>query len=159
VFAEVDRSRVLDVVAVERLCERSTGRRGLKPLRALLAEHHGPVAETRSELERRFLDLCREAELPPPAVNIVVAGFEVDTLWRDRQLIVEIDGFAYHRSRAAFERDRARDRHLQLAGYRVLRITDRMLVSDGAAVVRAIRSLLGLRGASPLTESRPQQLS
>lgn len=143
VFAEVDRSRLLDLVAIERLCERSTGRRGLKLLRALLAEHRGAVPETRSELERRFLGLCCEAELPPPVVNVVVAGFEVDALWQEQRLVVEIDGFAYHRSRVAFERDRERDRHLRLTGCRVLRITDRMLANDAAAVVGAIRSLLG----------------
>jgi very-short-patch-repair endonuclease len=37
-----------------------------------------------------------------------VGGFEVDFLWRERRLIVETDGFRHHRTRRAFERDRAR---------------------------------------------------
>jgi Protein of unknown function (DUF559) len=144
-FEQAERSQLLDLVAIERLCDRSPGRHGLKPLRSLLAAHRESVAEIRSELERQFLELCQDARLPPPAVNVVVAGIEVDALWRDRRLIVELDGFAYHRSRAAFERDRARDRHLQLAGYRVLRLTHHMLTKDAAAVASAVRSLLGDR--------------
>ena len=60
----------------------------------------------------------------------------------DGSLVVELDGHDSHRTRAAFERDRQRDTALQLAGYRVLRITYRRLQSDPAAVLGAVRSLL-----------------
>ena len=86
--------------------------------------------------------LCADAGLPTPAVNVLVAGFEVDALWTKARLVVELDGFAYHRSRAAFERDRARDAALQLAGFRVLRITHRRLETEAAVVVEMLRSLL-----------------
>jgi very-short-patch-repair endonuclease len=76
-----------------------------------------------------------------------VAGFEVDAAWLGRQLIVELDGYAFHRTRAAFERDRARDIALQVAGYRVLRVTSRRLLDEPTEVVRAIRLLL--RPADP----------
>jgi very-short-patch-repair endonuclease len=88
------------------------------------------VFRQRSELEERFLVLCREAGLPPPAVNVRLAGHEVDMAWADRRLVVELDGFAYHRTHAAFERDRARDASLQLAGHRVLRVTARRLARE-----------------------------
>src|SRR5207302_645130 len=127
-FEEAERLQLLDVRAIRRLCERSAGRRGLGPLGNLLSNHMRPLPETRSELERLFVDLCRAAALPPPALNVSVAGFEVDAVWQDRGLVVELDGFAFHRTRAAFERDRARDATLQLAGYRVLRLTARRLV-------------------------------
>jgi hypothetical protein len=42
-----------------------------------------------------------------------VAGFTVDAVWPAQQLIVELDGYAFHGTRAAFERDRARDAELQ----------------------------------------------
>lgn len=51
-------------------------------------------------------------------------------------------GFAYHRDRAAFERDLERDAILQLAGYRVLRFTHRRMESKPAAVIGALRGLL-----------------
>lgn len=40
-------------------------------------------APTRSELERRFLSLCRRRRIREPEVNVAVAGFVVDFLWRD----------------------------------------------------------------------------
>lgn len=93
---------------------------------------------TRSELERRFLALCRRHGLPAPQVNARVDGFLVDFLWRDRKLIVETDGYRYHRGRAAFEDDRARDLRLKLLGYDVLRLTERQLA---AGAIEAIRRL------------------
>ena len=45
----------------------------------------------------------------------MVGGHEVDMLWREQRLVVEVDGFAYHSGRAAFERDRRRDAALQAA--------------------------------------------
>ena len=42
-------------------------------------------------------------------------------------MIVELDGFEGHGTRRAFEDDRVRDATLQLAGYRVIRITWRRL--------------------------------
>ena len=128
-FEEAERLELLNLTAVSRLGERSHGRHGLKPLNSVLSETYAPLPETRSELERRFLDLCR-ACIPPPVTNVTVAGFTVDAYWPDRRLVVELDGFAFHRTRGAFERDRARDAELQLAGYRVLRITARRLERD-----------------------------
>lgn len=152
-FEQAERLRLLDLAAVSRLCEDSPGRRALRPLATLLPQLRSAVPETRSELERRFLDLCRAAGLPEPAVNVVVEGFEVDVLWANERLVVELDGYAYHRTRAAFERDRSRDATLQIAGYRVLRVTHRMLETDPGAVIDTIRSLLD-PGQSPAHPGR-----
>lgn len=138
---EAQRLRLLDLAAIQDVCERSRGRHGLRALCTVLAEVEEPLS-VRSELERRFARLCEEANLPSPALNVTVAGFEVDAHWPRRRLIVELDGFAHHRTRAAFERDRLRDADLQLAGYRVLRITARRLDREPAATVAALRTLL-----------------
>jgi uncharacterized protein DUF559 len=111
-------------------------------LRALLATHIGPSPETRSALEHRFLDLCHRAGLPTPAINVPVCDYEVDALWPAQRLVVELDGYAFHHARKAFESDRTRDAALQLAGYRVLRVTHRRLVDDPSAVIETIRKLL-----------------
>jgi len=141
-FEEAERLRLLDVRAVERLLERRPGRRGLKQMRKLLTDSTGPPPATRSELERLFIDVCEDAGLPRPTVNAVIAELEVDVVWTDRRLVVELDGHAFHRTRAAFERDRVRDAALQVAGYRVLRITHRRLVHDPAGVAETVRALL-----------------
>ncbi len=73
---------------------------------------------------------------------------EVDLLWRRERLIVEVDGFAYHSTRQAFERDRARDAALQAAGYRVVRLTWRQIAYEPLAVVVQLARLLAA-SASP----------
>lgn len=97
---------------------------------------------TRSEAERRLKALCRAAGLPASRTNARVAGWEVDALWPAQKLVVEIDGFAYHRSRQAFERDRRKDARLQAAGYRVVRITWRRLRYESYAVAADLALLL-----------------
>jgi very-short-patch-repair endonuclease len=144
---ESERLGLFDLRAIERVCERNHGRRGLRPLLALLPSL-APAPETRSELERRFVHLCAEAELPTPVMNAQVAGFEVDALWPEHRLVVELDGYAFHRTRAAFERDRVRDAALVLAGYRVLRITARRFRDDPDSVADTIRRLVAPGGSS-----------
>jgi very-short-patch-repair endonuclease len=99
--------------------------------------------DIRSEAESLLVDLCRQSGLPLPATNVLVEGFLVDAFWPRHGLIVEVDGYEFHRTRQAFERDRERDAVLTLAGYRVLRVTYRRLLHESAAVANTIRSLLG----------------
>jgi very-short-patch-repair endonuclease len=97
---------------------------------------------TRSELEGKLLALCRRHRLPLPEVNVRIGSFTVDFLWRDRRLVVEVDGYWAHGSRSAFESDRARDVELQLLGYDVARFTWRQLSDRPKDVVGALRQLL-----------------
>ena len=97
---------------------------------------------TRSELERRFLQLCRRHRLPSPEVNARVGDHVVDFVWRRSGLIVETDGYRYHRGRATFEHDHARQARLVAAGYEVLRFTWRQLIDDPTEVVAAVRARL-----------------
>jgi very-short-patch-repair endonuclease len=126
---------------LERLLERAARQPGAPALRDLLQRHGAPVM-TRSEAERRMLALVRAAGLPPSDVNVRVCGHEVDMLWRAERLIVEIDGFEYHRTREAFERDRLRDARLQAAGYRVMRVTWRQILEQPEAVVARVAQAL-----------------
>jgi very-short-patch-repair endonuclease len=123
--------------------ERYRGRRGIGRLKKLL-EGADPPTLTRSEAEERFLALVRAAGLPAPEVNVRVHGHEVDFLWREQRLIVEVDGFQFHSARAAFERDRGRDAELQAAGMRVLRVTWRQVVdAPYATLTNLVRALGG----------------
>jgi Protein of unknown function (DUF559) len=140
-FENADRLRLLDLTAVEQIVRRNPGRRALRPLLALLPSLR-PAPETRSELERFFLDVCSDAGLPTPVMNATVEGFEVDAHWPGQRLIVELDGYEFHRTRAAFERDRARDAVLQAGGHRVVRLTQRQLTNEPAATAKLIRRLL-----------------
>lgn len=67
------------------------------------------------------------------------------------KLVVEVDG-PYHEQR--LEEDRARDRHLEAAGYRVLRFTNATVDDDLATVVSVIRCALCEPSASEGASSR-----
>ena len=138
-FEEAERRRLLDMRALDELCERSKGRHGLKPMRTVLLRCSSSVADARSELEKRFVELLREAGLPMPAMNVSV---EVDAHWPGTTLIVELDSYRHHSPQSAFERDRERDVVLKLAGYEVLRLTYRMVTDSPADVAKIIRRLL-----------------
>lgn len=98
--------------------------------------------QTRSELEYLFLRLCRRHRLPPPEVNVRIGSFIVDFLWSDRMLIVETDGYRYHRGRSVFEDDRDRDLKLRALGYEVIRLSHRQVVDEPQPVVAALKELL-----------------
>ena len=100
---------------------------------------------TRSEAERRFLDLVKRAGFPRPRTNVHVAGFEVDFFWPDHDLVVEIDGFAFHGHRQAFEDDRRKSLALERAGIRTIRLSWRQLVDDAVLVVASLARLLCAR--------------
>ena len=111
-------------------------------LRAREAAGHALPATTRSPLEDAFLELCQAHGIPRPLVNAVVAGYEVDFCWPEQRLVVETDGYEHHGTRAAFERDRAKDARLTVRGWRVLRFTEPQVRGDArscAVVVLAAR--------------------
>ena len=136
-----DRLKMLRLPELEQVCERGRGRRALRPVRRLLAEL-GVPDEGRSPLEIRFPAFVREHHLPPPVQNVHVLGHEVDALWPAAKLVVELDSWEYHSHRAAFERDRARDPKLLIAGYRTIRVTHRRLDNEAAQLAEEIRQLL-----------------
>ena len=78
---------------------------------------------SRSDWERAFPAFCRRHGLPRPRLNTTIAGYEVDAVWPDARLIVELDGWEFHSSRTAFESDRDRDAETLLAGFATVRIT------------------------------------
>ncbi len=97
---------------------------------------------TRKELERGLQKLLREHRLPKPVRNTLVEGYDVDAVWLEEKVIAELDGYETHGTRKAFEDDRVRDANLQLAGYRVIRITWRQLKQQPDAVARTLQRLL-----------------
>jgi len=118
------------------------GRHGLKPLREALMRTRPQDVLTRSELERRALKLVATTGLPEPEVNVRLHGYEVDLLWRDQRLVVELDGRRWHDSPAARDRDYRRDTNLLCRGYRVMRLTWRQVVNDPVWVTRRLRQAL-----------------
>jgi hypothetical protein len=100
---------------------------------------------TESDLERDFLAICRAYDVPEPECNVRVGRHRVDFLWRTQRLVVETDGYLYHRGRRAMRDDNDRDIELELSGLRVTRIDDSRIDEDPAGVAVAVLGLLGLR--------------
>ena len=147
----LDRRRLYIGRELDELLERTPNRKGVKTLRKAIAEIKGPAPWLQSELEESFRELIRASDLPEHEANVLVEGELVDALWRHERVIVELDGFAFHKSRAQFEADRRRDAKLQVAGYRVLRVTQQRLQHEPEAVLAEIRALLSAaRLARPL---------
>jgi very-short-patch-repair endonuclease len=109
---------VRKLVTLEQVQARATGR---------LARLVNAAAPTRSKLERDLRRLLREHGLPQPISNGLVCGYEVDLHWPEHRLVAELDGYAYHAHRRAFEADRERNIVLAAAGHRTVRVTDRQL--------------------------------
>jgi very-short-patch-repair endonuclease len=129
-----------DLRALRAILDAHPGHHGGGALRRALSSHEIGSTLSRSELEERFLALCDAQKIRRPQVNARVAGLEVDFCFAAARLVVEVDGFRFHRTRAAFERDRERDAILARAGFRVLRFTHRQLTADPGLVADALRS-------------------
>ena len=149
-----DEARILRLVTDHSLTEqfaRYPSHRGTKRLR------HAAQPEpkfTRSAAERRLLELIRDARLPEPETNVRVAGREVDFYWPEHRLVVEVDGFAFHGHRAAFERDRRRDAELHGHGVDVIRVTWEQLEREPTALVATLARATASAGAGPGTAGR-----
>ncbi len=142
--------RLFDHRAVAEALNRGRGRRGAALLRRVLADSARAHTFTRSELEERFLALCRSAGLPQPRVNAWVElapgdGLEVDFLWPAQRIIAETDGRAAHATRWAFENDRRRDQRLIAAGYTVVRFTWDQVTSRPQEVDATLAGLIRRR--------------
>jgi hypothetical protein len=95
---------------------------------------------TRSEFEDAFILFCRAFGLPTPQMGAIVAGYEVDALFPEHRLVVELDGWPFHNDRTAFANDRERDAALLAAGFVTVRITGDRLTAREAARLHTILS-------------------
>lgn len=143
---EMEAQRLTDRLSIPILLDRYPRRRGSAVLRSLLDEGAEARGVTKYEMEERFAALIESHGLPRPRRNADLAVrdriFNVDCLWADARLVVELDGRAVHGTRRAFESDRERDRLMLTEGWRVVRITWRQLNDSEAAVASDIRKAL-----------------
>lgn len=143
-LARAERRELTTLDEVRAVAERHPGRRGCGRLRTLLDDVAEP-AFTRSSPELLLLSMLRGAGVPRPRANAVIAGMEVDFLFPEHRLAVEIDGFAFHRQRPAFEDDRSRSAALAARGIMVLRFTPRQLAKEPDRVLARLCMALGAR--------------
>lgn len=137
---------------VESVLSRRPTTAGARRLRAIL---HGDERVTLSTLERRFLERLRAAELPLPQTNRPAGGRRVDCRWHEQRLTVEVDGYRYHRSRHAWERDRSREREAYARGDQFRRYTYGDVLERPGRMLAELHALL----APPSAGNDPDWLS
>lgn len=152
VLGAADLERVVGEASYRRLAseselreqlEVSPGRRGISKLRFVLDLPGGP-SRTRSPAERDMLRLLRAGGFTGYELNGRIHGFEVDVLWRELRFAVEVDGYAAHSGRVAFERDRLKIATLKAHGLDVMPVTPRQLRRDPAGVQARLTRALSL---------------
>jgi hypothetical protein len=132
----------LDWRTVRDAIARHPGRVGAARVRSVLDRHDVGSTLTRSALEEMVLDSCDRHGLPRPEVNATVGGLEVDFWWPAKGLVLEADSRRHHDTRAAFERDRARDATRLVEGLRVVRVTYRRVTETPEEVASLLAALL-----------------
>jgi sigma54-dependent transcription regulator len=104
-----------------------------------------PTGPTASEFEDAFIGFCRRSGLPQPLCNTRVGRFEVDAYFPVQRVIVELDGWRFHSSRASFESDRERDAALLALGIVTVRITWNRLIKTPEREAARLRKILEAR--------------
>ena len=120
------------------LLDRYQGHRGTATLRTLLLTARRSL---RSPLEAEFIEFVRATGLPEPETNVFIEGYEIDAVYREAKLIIELDGYETHGTRAAFDRDRERDRKLAAKGWRTIRLTSLHFAEPGTLATELLSSL------------------
>lgn len=137
----VHEAQVLRLVTEREIAERIARAGPLPGVRALRTAISDPHV-TRNVAESRLLALLRRIGAEPTATNTILGGHEVDVLFAPQRLVLELDGFAAHGTRRAFERDHVRDGDLAAAGYRTFRVTWRRLTRETRALERTLKRAL-----------------
>jgi len=138
----VDKRATLDAICTEVMNLTRRGKPGMRTMGKVLELRVGETLVGDSELELLTLRFLSDSGFPEPVVQFPlpwrpIRPGRVDFAYPQWRLIIEVDGRAWHSTLEAFETDRLRDNHALLAGWRVLRITYRML-KDQPELVRSM---------------------
>lgn len=118
---EVDKLDVIDADSLRRALDSRAGEPGVRPLRCILDEHIFRLSD--DELELLFRPIAAAAGLPTPLTNQRLNKFEVDFFWPDLGLVVETDGWRYHRTPSAQTGDALRFQKHTASGLTPLRFS------------------------------------
>ena len=125
------------------------GRRRVAHFRPILDARQPGYSPGDSDLEGRVRRWLVAAGVPPPVPQFaVLAGVEryrIDYAYPDVRVAIEIDGWATHGTRNAFDHDRVRGNDLELAGWTLLRFTSSSTRADVVRTVQAARAAAAAR--------------
>jgi len=118
---EADKRDLIDPESLRAALDSHAGEPGVRPLRTLLDRQTFRLSDT--ELEVLFRPIVAKAGLPIPHTKEMVNGYEVDFYWPGLGLVVETDGWRYHRTASAQTRDALRDQTHTASGLTTLRFS------------------------------------
>lgn len=107
-----------------------------------------PTGATRSALEDGFVAFALQYGLPTPLINTRVRGYEVDAFFPVERVIVELDGWEFHRSRRSFEGDRERDATMLAVDLPTVRVTRDRIANAPEREAARLHEILRQRRAS-----------
>lgn len=139
--------RLLNRRDLEAVLARNRPCRGAARLAALLGDESA-MTITRSDAEKAFLRLIRDARLPVPEANAPFGPYVPDFIWRRERLIVELDSPTFHGGPGAFQNDREKDLFFRDAGFDAMRLTREHVVREPAMVLVRVARALALRSAT-----------
>lgn len=141
---EADKHDLIDPDALRIALDSHQGDPGVRPLRKLLDKHTFRLSD--EELERLFRPLAASAGVPVDRTKVWVNDFEVDFFWPRLGLVVETDGWRYHRTPAAQTRDARRFQAHTASGLTPLRFSHWQVKHEPAYVRRILsRTVAHLR--------------
>jgi very-short-patch-repair endonuclease len=141
VIDDAVRAELFDLYAIERAIARTPYRRGVRRLKALLADYRG-APDLRSKFERRFRHRLRAIPgLPEALHNVDVAGYQADVYFPQFQLVIELDSRGFHFTPRGFENDPIRDAARQKQHIGTLRVTDKRFCEEPDAVIQDVLEL------------------
>jgi len=140
------RRGLVDLSDLDATITRHAGDPGITLVRAVAGRYLDP-ADRKSGLERAFdAHAANDARIPPYRKNVRLGRYELDCVFDEQKVVVELDGRPYHRAVQDMDRDRGKDVWLQLRGLRIMRITDFRWQYDRDGAVEDLLALLRLGG-------------
>jgi very-short-patch-repair endonuclease len=140
---DADRLDLIDPEALRIAVDTFPPKPGMANMRRLL--HLDALTDT--GLERKFLAIVRAANLPLPETQAQVSGYRVDFYWPNLGLVIEADGWRYHRTAGEQATDHRRDQAHARAALTTLRFSESQIRYRPDEVRRTLATVASRLGA------------
>jgi very-short-patch-repair endonuclease len=124
--------------------DRNAGRTGMAQARRIVRVVE---SDTESEAERRFARLLKVEGISGYTTQLRHGRFRADFAWESEKLVVEVDGWAFHKDAVRFQADHDKRNAFGRAGWTVLAFTWHDIDTDPIGTVESVVAVLRERRA------------
>jgi hypothetical protein len=127
------------------------GRNGIRIMRAIVEARDPSYAISQSDLESMFLRFIKRFNLPRPSPQVVIRDDEwgfigrPDFVYPKERVVIELQSYAHHGDRDAWEKDQARFGDFGALGWMLITVTYLQLRLEPERVAERIRRVLRAR--------------